>query len=98
MFYTVGLYLLERNGMDFNAGDAIQLVIMIVAVGVAYGITKGRQDAQEKRLDALEAMINAQIAVDNGIKDVLTKLEVGQAAMTEQIKNLVHRLDRHDSN
>jgi uncharacterized coiled-coil protein SlyX len=95
--YSIGLYLVENTSMEFEVGDIIQLGMMVVTAGVLYGIIKTRQDAQEKRIDTLEAMINNQIAVDNGIKDVLTKLEVGQAAMTEQIKSLVHRLDKHEN-
>jgi uncharacterized coiled-coil protein SlyX len=95
--YSIGLYLVENTSMEFEVGDIIQLGMMVVTAGVLYGIIKTRQDAQEKRIDTLEAMINNQIAVDNGIKDVLTKLEVGQAAMTEQIKSLVHRLDKREN-
>ena len=97
MLYGVGLYLVENTAMEFDAGDVIYILITLVTVGVAFGVIKTRQDSQEKRIDALELMINNQISVDNGIKDVLTKLEVGQAAMTEQIKGLIHRLEKHES-
>jgi uncharacterized coiled-coil protein SlyX len=95
MLYGIGIHWLENLNMDVTGGDVLQLAIILVSIGVVYGVTKTRQDAQEKRMDTLEAMINTQIQVDNSIKDVLTKLEVGQAAMTVEIKNLIHRLNAH---
>ncbi len=51
-----------------------------------------RQDNQDKRIDALEKIIDKQIGVDEALRDVLNKIQIGQAAMAEQIKSLSEKI------
>jgi uncharacterized coiled-coil protein SlyX len=92
--YSVGLYLIQNTDMEFNVGDVLQLILILVSVGVVYGVVKTRQDSQEKRIDALEEMIKSQISVDNGIKDVLTELKVGQVQLSTEVKAVLDRLEK----
>lgn len=94
--FNLGLYLVENSTMDIEIGDLLYLLVILVTIGVSYGVIKTRQDSMEARINTLEEMIKQQIQVDNGIKDVLLELQVGQAQLTEQIKALLDRLNKVD--
>src|SRR6056297_409098 len=84
--------------MDFNAGDAIELIVILVVLGITYGRMDSKHKETERRLDILEATVNKLIDVDDGIKKAINDLTIQitswQATITEQIKSLVDRLDR----
>mgnify|MGYP003644047620 CR=1 FL=1 len=96
-----GLYLLENTQMEINVGDFIQLIVALVAIGVAYGVTKANIESVNKRVDLLETMVNKQIDVDDSIKEGQKRMEVHFAALgaslTEQMKALIERMDRNDN-
>jgi predicted nuclease with TOPRIM domain len=101
MFYTIALHLIENNGMEIDWGAVVAAVVAIggligiyIKMHVSLAEIKVRQENQDKRIEVLEKMVNKQITVDEGIKEALTHLQVGQAALTEQIKALIDRIDK----
>lgn len=81
---------LKQMGIDWIA--------LVVAIGGIIGIyvkmevtmksIQVRQNAMEGSLDILRNMIQAQIDVDNDIKEVLSQLRVGQAKLDGKIDTI----------
>lgn len=101
--YSIGLYLFENTDMDIDWGAVVAAVVAIggivvtwIKLNVSLAEIKVRQENQDRRIDILEGMVKEQISVDNSIKEILGQIQVGQAAMTEQIKSLMHRLEKHE--
>ena len=80
--------------IDFVALASV-IVSVLVVLGTLIGVyihilVKGleaKHEATDKRVDALEMLIQNQITVDSQVKTEL-------AVLSEQIKSLVERIDR----
>ena len=80
--------------IDFVALASV-IVSVLVVLGTLIGVyihilVKGleaKHEARDKRVDALEMLIQNQITVDSQVKTEL-------AVLSEQIKSLVERIDR----
>jgi uncharacterized coiled-coil protein SlyX len=99
--YSVGLYLIQNTDMTIDWGA---VGAALVAIGGLIGIwikmhvslteIKVRQENQDRRVDVLEQMVAKQIEVDEGLKNVLTELKVGQAQLSGEVKAVLDRLEK----
>lgn len=82
----------------------IDWVSLVIAVGGVIAIwvklevnmkaIQVRQNAMEGNLEILRSMVQAQIEVDNDIKEVLTQLRVGQAELNGKIDTISERVKK----
>lgn len=93
-------YILALIGDVFS----VDWIALVVAIGGVIGIwvkmevsikaIQVRQNSMEGSIEILRSMVQAQIEVDNDIKEVLTHLRVGQAELNGKIDTISERVSK----
>jgi septal ring factor EnvC (AmiA/AmiB activator) len=87
-----------RLRWDFSFGNIVNLVALIIAVGVSWGVMSERSTASQKQVQALETtltnMISQKQTEDAKLELRVRNLETNQARADERLSSILQVLGR----
>lgn len=87
-----------RFRWDVSVGNMVNLVALIIAVGVSWGVMSERSSATHKQIQTLETTLNSVVAArqaeDAKLELRVRNLETNQARADERLSSILQILGR----